>query len=314
MNYYIIAPAKISSGGPELAHQMCSELLKLGKNAKMYYAVSNSFDPEDVPAIDKFKKYNTTHCTDKCEAETADSIVIFNESTTSFIPQVNSGRKILWWMSVDNYLYSDYKCDEADIINQIDLHIVQSAYAFDYVKNTLHISDEKIMFVSDYISETYGTFIFPADYRKNYVLYNPKKGYEDLKPLIEKATWINWIPLNGYSEEEMILLMESSKIYVDFGNHPGKDRIPREAASCGLCVITNKKGSAAYSEDVPINDKYKFENVNEDLDRINQLMKEICENFSLHMKDFDEYRSIIKQEKKLFSSSVVNMVNYMEAL
>lgn len=33
----------------------------------------------------------------------------------------------------------------------------------------------------------------------------------------------------------MILTMRKAKVYIDFGFHPGKDRIPREAVMCGAC-------------------------------------------------------------------------------
>ena len=35
--------------------------------------------------------------------------------------------------------------------------------------------------------------------------------------------------------------------------------MPREAALFNNCIITNKKGSAKNKLDIPINDKYKFE-------------------------------------------------------
>lgn len=53
--------------------------------------------------------------------------------------------------------------------------------------------------------------------------------------------------------------MSKSKVYIDFGNHPGKDRIPREAAISGCIVITGKRGAAAFAEDVCIPETYKFD-------------------------------------------------------
>ena len=78
------------------------------------------------------------------------------------------------------------------------------------------------------------------------LLYNPKKGLDKVLPIIEQTPWLKWIPLINLTEEDMIAYMHLAKVYVDFGNHPGKDRIPREAAICGCCVITNREGSAAY--------------------------------------------------------------------
>ena len=45
---------------------------------------------------------------------------------------------------------------------------------------------------------------------------------------------------------------------MDFGFHPGQDRLPREAAILKNCIITNKEGSAAIFQDVPIADEFKF--------------------------------------------------------
>ena len=67
----------------------------------------------------------------------------------------------------------------------------------------------------------------------------------------------NFIPIQGMSSIEVANLLESAKIYIDFGNHPGKDRLPREAVLSGCCIITNSKGSAKNSVDICISKKYK---------------------------------------------------------
>ncbi len=109
----------------------------------------------------------------------------------------------------------------------------------------------------------------------------------------------------------MILLLQTGKIYVDFGEHPGKDRIPREAAANGCCVITNKKGAARYFEDVPIDDRYKFENPEESLDELDKLLHDICDNFAEHQAMFTSYREKIKVEKQIFNEGVIKLVDYL---
>lgn len=106
--------------------------------------------------------------------------------------------------------------------------------------------------------------------------------------------------------------MEIAKVYVDFGAHPGKDRIPREAASCGCCVITNKKGSAAFWEDVPVLEAYKFSNVSSQYDKIANLLKDICADFKKHSINFDVYRQFIKEEGKKFTNDVKNMLEIID--
>ena len=101
---------------------------------------------------------------------------------------------------------------------------------------------------------------------------------------------------------EIKKLMLTSKIYVDFGNHPGKDRIPREAAMCGLIVITGKKGSAGNNIDVPIPPKYKFEEyqINEIVAMLHRCIREYDDLSS----DFSAYRTKIISEYDTFVSEV----------
>lgn len=308
IKFYNVCPAGIESGGPELAHQMCNTLVRLGHKARMYYNQSNKSGPCDVSASTRYLKYNTEHAKNMSEVEDGSSVVVFNEAATDWIPIVNNCHKVLWWMSVDNYI-SNTRENNLDIIrNQIELHLVQSAYAYHYVTEKVGISKDKVMYVSDYIGDIYRLKL-PEIQRQNIVLYNPKKGLDALRPLIEKTGWVKWIPLIGLSEEDMTAYMHISKAYIDFGNHPGKDRIPREAAMCGCCVITNKRGSAAYYEDVPIPDRYKFE-AEDNIDSIQESIRYICDNFYDAQNDFEEYRRKISQEKETFYDEVKKFADF----
>lgn len=308
IKFYNVCPAGIESGGPELAHQMCNTLVRLGYKAQMYYVESNMIEPCDVSASARYLKYNTEHAKSMAEVEDESSVVIFNEAATDWIAIVNNCHKVLWWMSVDNYIINTQERDLDIIRNQIELHLVQSAYAYHYVTERVGISKDKVMYVSDYIGDIYRIKL-PEIQRQDIVLYNPKKGLEALRPIIEKTSWVKWVPLIGLSEEDMTAYMHISKVYIDFGNHPGKDRIPREAAMCGCCVITNKRGSAAYYEDVPIPDRYKFEAEN-DIDNIQGCIRYICDNFYEAQCDYDEYRRKISREKEIFYEDVKKFAEF----
>lgn len=311
MKFYILAPANITSGGPELAHQMCHELLQLGHYAQMYYITDNQKEPTDAPCPDKYLKYGTTHVTDISEVESKDSVIIVPEGTTPWLQALNNCYKVLWWMSVDNYISATNEANLPELKQCVNLHLVQSHYAYNYLINNVGIKEDNILYVSDYIGDIFRNTHLSNEYRKDIALYNPKKGYENIIPLINKVTWLKWIPLINLTEEQLSLLMQVSKIYVDFGSHPGKDRIPREAASCGCCVITNKEGSAAYYEDVPINDIYKYDNPCDNLDTIELLMKDICSHFDEHYNLFENYREIIRNERLQFTKNVKEMIEYI---
>ena len=66
---------------------------------------------------------------------------------------------------------------------------------------------------------------------------------------------------------------------MDFGYHPGKDRMPREAALFGNCIITNQKGSAKNNLDIPIKSKYKFSEVKTNIPKINKQIERIFNDY-----------------------------------
>lgn len=312
--YYILSPAGIESGGPELTHQLCCELLGQQADAKMYYIYSDRIAPVDMEAMPRYVKYGTTHARTLEEADSRDAVMIFNESTTSFLRFFQKAKKVLWWMSVDNYLSDGYRLPEVELGQQVDLHLVQSFYAYDYVKNIIKVPEERITFLSDYTHENFQKKYFPEGFRQDIVLYNPKKGFERLKPLIDLTPEVKWIPLVNLTEEQLMKIMQIAKVYIDFGNHPGKDRIPREAAVSGCCILTNKEGSAAYQEDVPIPQQYKFEHCEKEYDKIKALILDICNHFEAHSQNFDSYRQWITEEKNRFSKDTADMVQKIEDL
>ena len=70
---------------------------------------------------------------------------------------------------------------------------------------------------------------------------------------------MQFIRLENMNPQQLCDALDKSMIYIDFGNHPGKDRIPREACCRNCIVMTSKLGSANNSYDVPIPDEYKFD-------------------------------------------------------
>lgn len=300
---FILVGSEAVSGGPELAHQLCYTLNQDSRvYARMCYvdveAPITQCLPVDCECREPYRIYETEHVRSIQEMDVADKYVIVPEGLTRSIVLFSKAHILLWWMSVDNYFKSTHGSNLDMIKQRCCMHMVQSHYAEVFCME--HFEKNRIIRLSDYINPLHGQFLYPAEYRENVALYNPLKGYSEIKPLIEKVNWIKWLPIVGLTIEQTILLMQSSKIYVDFGEHPGKDRIPREAAVNGCCVITNRKGSAAYKEDIPIPDKYKFEDPLNSLDDIEQLMRKIVNDFGSYQNDFEDYRDWIHGERERF--------------
>ena len=308
MTIYVVSSENRISGGPELAHQLCSAINRLTnvRSYMCYVSLNSPYTIVDAPTPSPYLSYNTTSCFDMETIDRQENIIVFPEGLTYSMQHIHKARKVLWWMSVDNYIASTKESNLGYIRDNVFLHLFQSYYSVDYVKRVLPSANG--LYLSDYINEEHGKFIYPPQLRENIALYNPAKGYDEIKPLIEKTNWIKWVPLVNLDVPHMVLMMEASKIYVDFGKHPGKDRIPREAAADGCCVITNKKGSANYNEDVPIPEKYKFKNPWDSLNEIEVLMRDICDNFAEHQAQFAGYRDFIAGEKKQFDNDVLKFV------
>ena len=317
MTVYIITPANFTSGGPELLHQLAFVRGFMGIPAKIVYysRETEEFVRADTP--EQYNKYNIIVEENFDAINSEENVAVIPETALFTLGRIEKCRKIMWWLSVDGYVMSmlylngntDYstgytkELDYYNIAGRDDIfHMVQSEYARDFVINKMGVSHENVEYLSDYINDLY---LQPLDVspekRKNIALYNPKKGYEEILPIIKKSgNEIIWLPIYNMTPLKVRAYMSIAKVYVDFGHHPGKDRIPREAAISGCCVITNKKGAAAYYKDVPILEKYKFENVSESTDEIISLIRCIFDDYMSYSMDFDGYRNIIMSEKEKF--------------
>ena len=69
---------------------------------------------------------------------------------------------------------------------------------------------------------------------------------------------------------------------MDFGFHPGQDRLPREAALLKNCIITNREELSFY-KDMPIAEEFKFIEKREN--HAKKLEKKLIRYLSLFQKN-----------------------------
>jgi len=142
----------------------------------------------------------------------------------------------------------------------------------------------------------------PFLYYKNYARKRGMSWFHDMKD------WLGGYPFEvALNRDELISLLLKAKVYIDFGNHPGKDRIPREAAILGCCVLTSNRGSAAFIEDIPIPKSYKFPDCEDMIPQIINSILDCLNNFEKRSSDFIKYREIIKNEPSKFISDLKNI-------
>ena len=305
------SPSYRFTGGPTLAHQLCAKLSNQGFEASMYYY--------NVKGAKKVLHPNYAHFNNKYSTVLQDdenTIFIAPETNPDMLRSIKKGKKVIWWMSVDNYFGKYLTSRRNRILNiggllkfNIDrkdtFHFAQSQYAIEFLENR-GIDQKKIFYVSDYLDDIFieNSLKHVSENKNDVILYSPKRGLEFTKLIIKKMPKVEWIPLQNLTQQEMIGLMQSSKLYVDFGNHPGKDRIPREAVINGCCIITGSQGSAKNEVDINISREFKFEENDSEIEAIVNKIQNILTNYPANFELLNNYREKIILEQKKFSEDV----------
>ena len=305
MKIYVACPSNFVTGGVELLHQLCQELNRYEWiDAKIWYINKDLQEPPQPSVYDEYgNKYVITMNPEK------GSTLIFPEIYAALVnhPNYAGFRKVIYWESVDNYLQNTPAEQALRFPNGI-LHLAQSYYAVDFLKEIVKAADDQIIFISDFLNESY-LKAEPKAERKKQIAYNPAKGFEFTQKIIEQMPEVRFVPIKDMSKEQVRDLLCESALYIDFGNHPGKDRIPREACICGCVVITSTRGSAKFFEDVPINDCYKV-NIDADgaIEQCKQIITDALNNYDYHNAYFEPYREQIRRESILFGQGVSKLI------
>lgn len=302
---FVVCPGGVVTGGPELLHQLVHELRGFGLDAYIsYYPFTHSYE---IPL--RYAMYsNVKQCAPELDCE---NIIVLPESATRLIYRYKKMRIMIWWQSVDNY----YQIPPQNgwrrwiprklgsFLSRAPLrhlkayeNLVQSEYA------RLHLAGRGIESkrLGDYLS-TMHVHSSSDDERMDVIAYNPKKGMEISRRLISALPFFEFIPIQDMSAEQVNSLLSRVKVYMDFGNHPGRDRMPREAAIAGACVVTGVRGAAGNPVDILIPQKYKL---NDDEYLVENFSSRVCEifyDFRRAVQDFEAYRSEIRSERRKFS-------------
>jgi hypothetical protein len=248
---YILCPANTVSGGPEALHQLCDALRSREKDAVIvYYPPAPGGHPVPAP----YQGYDVETCPQPADDE--DSVIVITEVVTSFTQHFHRARKAVWWLSVDDFFKWRHINPGSSIFEQTDcLHLAQSCYAMEFLRQR-NVRDRHLL--TDFVPP--GAFLggIPAP-RLPIIVYNPKKGMEVTQSLMARCGDMPiWVKLEGLDQGEMVELLGMASIYVDFGDHAGRDRIPREAALSGAIVITGRRGAAEFVQDVPLPDRFRL--------------------------------------------------------
>ena len=330
---FVYCPAGVITGGAELLHQLV-DLLNVNKLDA--YIVYYGTDISEIPSA--YNMYDIKVAEEV--VDNSDNVVVFYEAVFDKIRLIKYSQVCLWWLSVDNFFLCSsrylilndlikynlmfgfkvtlYKIYELIIkrnnlftdnisLNWLKKLNVVNAYQSEYAQNFLiNQGFKQTIPLSDYINTDFYKGFTTLD-RKDIILYNPKKGLAFTKKIISRANQFNWVAVQNMNRTELVKMFNISKLYIDFGYHPGKDRLPREAVLNGCCVITGVKGSARFFEDVPIENCYKFKQNGKSLNSIIETIQNVMTNYDSHVSNFNFYRNQILNEKQLFENQVKSL-------
>lgn len=306
LHYYVVCPLAVT-GGPEALHQLSDSIYRNVSNDVFMVYVGNESDKTKV--ISTYGHYqNGGYVAFESIPDDKNTVIVMPEIDISIIECYEKATLCMWWLSVDNFFHhiSRHMKDCADLLKRINMHLCQSKYAKLFL-DACGIPKYKIFEVGDYtvIGAKHGG---TQPKRDDVVLYNPAKGYFFTRGLIQlfDDSDIEFHAIENYTHDQVIELMQRSKVYIDMGQHPGKDRMPREAALNGCCVITGKRGAANNKYDIPIPAKYKFDQYSIGYSELIKMIKCCIHEYDEKVRDFQKYVDVIKKEKQRFDKQVIN--------
>ncbi len=296
MNKTIISCPYYETGGPEALHQLCDAINNNGGEAYIWYHGEKYDKPH--PA---YAHYNIKLIEDLIDEDGYN--IVFPESDGRLVPNIKQSQIYFWWLSANNevLINNDFEYYGNSFQNSNIIHLYQSYWALYHLWNKEAI---KYLPLFDFINDNFiKQSLSNTSSKEDIVCFNPKKGYEYTSQIINLLPQVKFIPLINMSRDQVIDTLKKSKIYIDFGYHPGKDRFPREAALMNNIVISGFRGSAMFYNDMPIDPlKYKF-NIEDMVSAANGI-KEYLHNYDKQIKDFDSYKNIILNQKEEFANQV----------
>ncbi|HED05972.1 MAG TPA: hypothetical protein ENI61_04745 [Ignavibacteria bacterium] len=331
---YVLLPAGVNTAGPEFLHQLSFYLRNyLNYNTYLYCIPIDHITP--IP-----QQYAKYHNLIAKEIEDEEKNIIISPEIFPLLKNMHCYtkiRKIIWWLSIDNYFLHKF-LEECKIYTNV-LRGINKTYKLLFGRHLIEIADlargryfnlklseevllnganynicsakhvertlnnyklKNVTYISELLNEEYLNISWDPSLKENVIAYNPTKGISFTTKIRKNTRNLKFVAIKNMTREEVINLLKIAKVYIDFGNHPGRDRLPREAAVLGCCVITSKRGGAELFEDLSIKDEYKFNDNENNISQIILTIKECINNYEEKIKDFYLYSTNIKEEPKKF--------------
>jgi len=323
MKTVILIPLGSRTGGPEALHQLSDALLQQGHDAVVWYVLPSDIDGiKDLysrgqlttttildighrPAdIDEYKAYKTI--TEPHIQLSKDMCFVIPEVYIELVKYFDFCKNLVWWLSVDNAF--GYLANGQVNLNYLRKNNCFHGYQSNYAKNFI----DAIHLVQSYpLSDHTPKFELSTPARpKNSVsinaggkvIFDVEKLAREIQKLCECEVYL----LRNMPRKKVYESLESSKLYIDLANFPGKDRMPREAMLRGACVFVTASG-AGHSNDFQLPKEFIFD-VN-DIDMVATSAKRVMDHYSFYVTLMQAAVERVHREHLIFQREVATMMN-----
>ena len=282
----VACPANVVTGGPEALHQLVHTANEWAPGtAAIWYLPDGT---AETPST-----YQHYLCPVIRRSQIpSHALLVLPEIWPEVAPELPNPRA-LWWLSLGNFGTHG----QTDL-QRIVLNLCQSTYAYRALAET----PDKLM-LTDWVSLPSITEIT----RRDMIAVNPAKNAGLLEPYRQATADIPFVYLTGCGPLQVSQALHGARIYIDFGRHPGRDRLPREAALAGCVVLSTRNGAAACFEDMPLDDYFKFDSLAELSARVREILA-APEQFQAAQKN---YRQWVQGQRDTFRAEVRRLLDYL---
>jgi hypothetical protein len=270
MQIVILIPLGVRTGGPEALHQLSDSLLGQGYDARVWYTQPGDLEvlaaavaqagggdvalrvPVRRNPFDDYDRYRTVPV-DVLHVG-ADTCFVLPEVYINWMKHLPRSRCVIWWLSVDNALegLGPRHVNLNTLRHTRVVHAWQSGYARDFVHA---LGLPQALPLSDY---TPLAGIAQGLPRTDIAMNAGGKVIYDVAAIaarLERECGAKVHLIKGMSREQVYEALGRSKLFIDLGNFPGKDRMAREALLRGCCVFALDAGAA---RDYALPDEFYF--------------------------------------------------------
>ena len=323
MTTYVYYPRGLATGGPEALHQLVDSLRRQGQDAYLVPIPGTA----TADRASRYSHYDAPEAGAVDDA--AGNIVVVPETQAMLLKPLRRAQGYVWWLSIDyaprfvierdttsllpiertrntrfpllqvrrvkRYVRGAFSGQDA-LLQRVG-HLAQSHYAWSHV--FAHLGR-----VGSVVSDYTPAGVSGSSDRVARIAYNPAKSRPIMAEFARRWPGIELLPLQNMTGAEVAEALESSLVYLDLGAHPGKDRMPREAALAGSVVLVANRGAAANGVDVPIPQAHKINVLPDIVANAKRAYDAVLADPAAAHASQADYRARIPRERDTFDAEV----------